>query len=491
MRRNWIISALTIFALGVHGYHPYGEDGGLYLAGIKKLLNPAFYPYWTEFVTEHLRFSLFAPFVAGLVRVTHAGLEPVVLVLYLVGMWTTLYAGWMLLERVSPSFLGCCGGVALLACWLDLPIAGTSQMLMDPYVTARTITTPLTLAAAAWALDFVRSRRHGWHCFGALVAAALFHPLMAGYALATVAVVLCSATSNARIRRWGPWVLLGLAMAAASLLQLHSPAESANYVWIVMTRYYWFPLRWEWFEQVGLVAPLVLLVVLGRYRASGSKALIQAALALAGIALAVAVVFSRAHLATHLVARMQPLRTYGFVYEVMTLLLGAWLGEHILAQKAWRWALLLLGFGSLMFFVQRNTYPASAHLEFPGRTPRNPYVQAFVWVRGNTPGDALFALDARYITRDGEDAQPFRAIAERSALADYSKDGGEASITPELTSAWVEGQHAQTGLDTATDAERIARLRPPGVTWVVLQRSSRTDWPCLYSNATVKVCRLP
>ena len=491
MRRNSILTALTAFALLVHGYHPYGEDGGLYLAGVKKLLNPLLYSYWTEFVTEHLRFSLFAPFVAGLVRATHLGLEPVVLVLYLAGIWFTLYGGWMLLTRAGAGELGCRGGVALLACWLDLPIAGTSQMLMDPYVTARTISTPLTLFAAGWALDFARERRHGWLCGGALVAAALFHPLMAGYALATVFVILCTAAGDARIRRRGPWVLLGTAMLAAAVLQLRAPAESADYVWVAMTRYYWFPFRWEWFEQLGLIAPLGLLGILGSYRRTESRALVEATLLLAGIALTVAVVFSRAHLATHLVARMQPLRTYGVVYQVMTLLLGAWLGERVLAAKAWRWAVLLIAFGCLMFYVQRSTYPASAHLELPGRAPRNPYVQAFFWVKHNTPNNALFALDARYITRDGEDAQPFRALAERSALADYSKDGGEASITPELTPAWIVGQHAQTGLDSATDAERAARLRPLHVTYVVLLRGSVTAWACDYSNATVKVCRVP
>ncbi len=511
MRAIPTVSALTAFAFLVHGYHPYGEDGGLYIAGIKKLLDPTLYPYWTAFVTEHLRFSLFAPMVAGLVHLTHLGLEPVLLILSLAGIWTTLYGGWMLLARTHASTTGLLGGVALLACWLTIPIAGTSQMLMDPYVTARTFSTPLTLFAAAWAIDFARERRHAWLCAAALLAAALLHPLMAGYALAAVAVILCVASPRPTMRRWSPWALLAVALLVATALQLHAAPESANYIWIAMTRYYWFPFRWEWYEQVGLLAPLVVLAILNRVphdhrgkaevivgsvstpspATPGWQILTKSALLLAGIALTVAVIFSRAHVATHLVARMQPLRCYGLVYELMTLLLGAWLGERILRGKAWRWALLLTGFGGLMFFVQRSTYPASAHLELPGRAARNPYVQAFLWARANTPRDALFALDAHYITRDGEDAQPFRAIAERSAIADYSKDGGETAITPELTQAWVEGQAAQTGLDKETDAERARRLVPLGVTWVVLQAASPTAWACPYRNDTVQVCQLP
>ena len=106
------------------------------------------------------------------------------------------------------------------------------------------------------------------------------------------------------------------------------------------------------------------------------------------------------------------------------------------------------------------------------------------------PQDALFALDADYITRPGEDAQTFRAIAERSALADYSKDGGEASITPQLTAAWITAQAAQTGLATEPDAMRAAKLRPLGVTWVVLPSSSVTNFLCSYTNEAVKVCHL-
>ena len=514
-RPIYVVSTLTLFAFFVHGYHPDGEDGGLYLAGIKKLLNPALYPYWTAFVTEHLRFSFFAAFVATLVRATHLGLEPVLLILYLAGIWTTLYAGWMLLARTNANELGCTGGVALLACWLDLPIAGTSQMLMDPYVTARTLTTPLTLFAAAWALDWTRERRHGWLCIATLAPAAALHPLMAGYAIAVVVVILGTASRKPRIRTAAPWFLLALALLGATALQLRAPAECPNYVWVAMTRYYWFPFRWQWYEQLGLVAPLVLIYVLDRasHRVThdrrseakvsvgaipsstgqrvGRDILTHSSLVLAGIALTVAVLFSRAHLATHLVARMQPLRAYGFIYEVMTLLLGAWLGECVLARKPWHWALLLAGLGASMFFVQRSTYPASAHLELPGRSARNPWVQAFLWARANTPQDALFALDANYITRDGEDAQSFRALAERSALPDYSKDGGEASITPSLTSAWVQGQAAQTGLEHASDVERAERLLPMGVTWAVLQTSSTTQWLCPYRNTTVKVCRLP
>ncbi len=149
-----------------------------------------------------------------------------------------------------------------------------------------------------------------------------------------------------------------------------------------------------------------------------------------------------------------------------------------------------------MFFVERQTFPASAHLEMPWRAPRNQWQQAFLWARDNTPPSAVFALDANYITRDSEDAQNFRAIAQRSSLSDYSKDGGSSAIFPQLAAAWQDGEERSTDLSRISDAERIARLAPAGVSWIVLQEkyqqgAAQTHLPCPYRNDTVMVCRLP
>ena len=65
-----LVSALTLFAAAVAGYHPFAEDGGLYLAGVNRLLDPALYPHATAFVLEPMRHSLFAPTVAAAVRLT-------------------------------------------------------------------------------------------------------------------------------------------------------------------------------------------------------------------------------------------------------------------------------------------------------------------------------------------------------------------------------------------------------------------------------------
>jgi len=507
-----LVSVLTVFALAVHGFHPYAEDGGLYIAGVKRLLDPELYPWQTAFVLEPMRFSLFAPLVAVLVRLSRLGLPAVLLLLHLASIWATLFAAWMLSARCWTGRLARAGAVGLLACWLTLPVAGTALFLMDPYLTARSFSTPCTLLALVAALDFTgwnaagSTRRRGlFLCASSLALAAAMHPLMAAYALWATLTVVCMRSPRRRTRVWGAASLSATMLAIAACLQVAAKPESAACIRIAQTRTYWFPTMWAWYELAGLAAPLAILLAFAwtpsRRTAPHSslqpngaqQVLARTAVAVGVTAFLVALLFARAGAPTHLVARMQPLRAFQIVYLMLVLLLGAKLGEYALRRKPWRWAAAFALLGGVMFAAQRGTFPNSPHAELPWTASRNPWTQAFLWVRANTPEDSLFALDADYINAPGEDAQSFRAIAERSALPDYSKDGGEASIAPELTEAWTTGQAAQRGLSAPnqTDAQRIASLRPLGVTWIVLESPIKTAFDCPYRNAAVKVCRLP
>lgn len=498
-----LVSALTTLVLVVHGYHPYAEDGGLYMAGIKRLLDPALYPYGTAFVTEHLRFSLFAPMMARLVHRSHLSLPVALLLVYLATVWLTLFAAYLLAARCYDTERARVGAVSLLAIWMTLPIAGTSLMLMDPYVTARSISTPCVLFALIGILDafplgreFHTGRWRGLaFCALSLVCAAAMHPLMAAYGLGCVLVLLCILSPLRWLRRWGAAVLCLTAVGVAAAMQTLAPPESALYIRVQMTRYYWFPGAWHWYELAGLAAPLAILAIVGfrtsRSSADAGVAVARMAVICGSMATIVAMLFARQQLATHLVAKLQPLRIFQMVYIVMILGIGSALAERVLQQRFLRWMTALLLLSAAMFSVERQTFPHSPHWEMPWTAPRNQWEQAFLWIRQNTPKTALFALDAHYITSAGEDAQGFRAIAERSALPDYSKDGGEVSVTPQLASAWEIGETTQARIDSESDAERLAALKPVGVTWIVLEEGAKTGFDCPYSNESVKVCRLP
>ena len=98
-----LVTALTLFALLVNGYHPYAEDGGVYLPEVKRLLDPGLYPHGAEFVMGHLRYSLFAQVIAGLVRLSHLSVETVMLLVQVTTFWMTLFASWLLAEKCYRS----------------------------------------------------------------------------------------------------------------------------------------------------------------------------------------------------------------------------------------------------------------------------------------------------------------------------------------------------------------------------------------------------
>jgi len=179
------------------------------------------------------------------------------------------------------------------------------------------------------------------------------------------------------------------------------------------------------------------------------------------------------------------------------------LAESVLKSYAWRWLVLFLPLSIAMFFVQRQLFPASEHLEFPGRAPRNAWVQAFDWIRLNTPAHAIFALNPNYMNLPGEDEHGFRALAQRSALASVH-DNGPVSMFPTLVDSWFRQGEAQRKWKNF-QAEDFQRLRRDyGVTWVVLQRGSTVlhsgslvpqggsaaELDCPYNNGTVLVCQI-
>ncbi|HEX4156049.1 MAG TPA: hypothetical protein VHY48_10585 [Acidobacteriaceae bacterium] len=507
-----LLSALTLATFLVHGYHPLAEDGGLYVAGVEFTLNRSLFPHFTRFVTEHLRFSIFAPLLAAIIRVTHLSLGIVLLLAYLGSIALTLLAACAILRRVVSSERAQLTGVALFAALWTLPVAATSLMLMDPYVTARSFSTPLSLFAIAFALDpwpFAEGAPHSSHawrsfiaCLATLALAILFHPLMAGYALGLILVI--------RLLRWPhrlitiPALLL-LTLILAAVLQAIAPAEDPNVVVASFSRYYWFLSQWHWYELLGLAGPLLIFAIFLRYKShlrEAGAALCRASLILGPLSVTVALLFAHESYRTHLVARLQPLRCFLPLYAIMVLLLGAalWqLAAHLTARFPSRYlkslatalpALLIFATALAMFAVQRSEFPSSHHLELPWRAPANPWSQAFAWSRTHTSPNALFALDAHYITLPGEDSQTFRATSERSVLPDFSKDGGEAAITPALADTWAAGVAAQLNLNEEPDAQRFAALTPYRVDWIVLLSNSTTSLRCPYDNGTVKVCRL-
>jgi hypothetical protein len=380
----WISAALTVAVIAIHGYQPYAEDGGVYLAGIKHLLHPKLYPYWTGFVTAHLKFSLFAPMVAGLVRLTHLHLMVVTLVIYAASIWLTLFSAWLLSSHCYSSRRARLGTVTMLALAITMPVAGTSLMLVDPYVTARSISTPCGILMLVGTLDlhaaWTDRRIIEWKSLALLVGsfsvAVAMHPLMAAYALACVLLLAGVSLSSQIARIAAICGMCVLAIAVAACISWMSAPNAAAYEEVARTRTYWFLSNWQWYEVLGLVGPLAVLIVLGRRSSGDGKRASQRLAIMATLAGAtatlVALLFAELSSRSYSIAKLQPLRIFQMIYMLMLLALGAALAETLLKRSIGRWAAMFAVIGGAMFMVQRQTFPNSTHIELPWRAADNP-----------------------------------------------------------------------------------------------------------------------
>jgi hypothetical protein len=118
---------------------------------------------------------------------------------------------------------------------------------------------------------------------------------------------------------------------------------------------------------------------------------------------------------------------------------------------------------------------------------------AYDWIRRNTPVAAYFAMDPRYMERPGADFHGFRALAERSALADQIEDKAVASLSPALAKEWWTETEALRDW-SHFDSYAMGRLKARfGVDWVLLERDNPPrlgGLECPYENVRLRVCRI-
>ena len=144
-----------------------------------------------------------------------------------------------------------------------------------------------------------------------------------------------------------------------------------------------------------------------------------------------------------------------------------------------------------MFLVQWELIHDGTHLELPGMTSANPWLQAFAWIKQNTPTGAYFALDPNYLSAPREDFHSFRALAERSVLSDADKDAAVVTQVPTLGPEWHVQQVAQAGWPSFQlgDFERLKKQF--GVDWVLVAYPQPAGLRCQWHNDALTVCGIP
>jgi hypothetical protein len=466
------LALLTVLAIAITGYHVGTEDQDVYLAAAKKWMDPALYPVNAEFFMEQMRASAFIPALSATARI--AGMEWALVVWHLASVFLILLACRRIAELCFEPQAARWAAVALVAVMLTIPIAGTALYPVDQYLHPRAPASAGILLGLSAALRQRWGRATLWMAF-----AAAMHPLMAAFGISLMAFLCVPWQRAASAALLFPFGLFG---------QLPPAWKEA-----ALSRTYYFPLRWKWYEWLGMAAPVVLIWWSGRLaRARAWPTLERIAVRLVVFAVfqfLVAMAMTVPEESMQLAA-LQPMRWLHIFYFFFLIIVGGLLGEFALRERIWAWFVMFGILAGSMFYVQRDLFAHSDHVEWPGRSPRNEWAQAFLWVRANTPPGDVFALDPEYMELPGEDAYGFRAWAERSMLAEGQKDPGAATVFPALAPKWQEQVRAQRGIENFS-VEQFGELRRRfGVEWAVLPANASALLTCPFRNSSVEVCRI-
>jgi hypothetical protein len=492
---------IAFLAVLVHGYHLGVDDAEIYEPAIKRAADPRLYPFGSEFFMAHAHWSLFPELVGMSARLTHLPIDFVIFSWHVACVFLLLLASWQLLSACFTNSAARWSGVALLAGTLSVPVAGTALVIMDPYLTARSLSTPATIFAIACYLSKRRKQAGAW-----LILTVLVHPQMGVYGAVFLGCLwlgdhwLSDHWLRDRFRLHEnaeaepepePEPVLTLLAGLPFLLELQPERGAAREA--LLSRTYFFVSTWAWYEWVGVFAPLALVWWWSSVRLRGTTRVFRSllrTLAPFGLLFTVASLVLTTSRRLENFARLQPMRAFHLIYVIFFAMLGGWMGEYVLRRSTWRWLGVFVPLAGSMCLLQYSQFPSSAHMEWPGYGYHNCWNSAFFWIRHHTPVDAVFALDPNYMKIAGEDQHGFRAVAERSALADAVKDSGAVSLFPQLASHWKSQIEAQNGWEKfdRRDFEHLAKLYP--VTWILTRSPCPAGLACPYHNEGLSVCRI-
>jgi len=488
-----LILAFSVFAFLVTGYHPGAEDDTVYVTAVKADLNPALYPHDSDFFRIQLQATAFDPLMAGFVRATHIPVAWAELLWQFLTIFLILLACWDILCRLFDEASARWGGIAMLSAMFTLPVAGTALYIVDQYLHPRAIATALILFGVSRIMAGKR-----WQAVPLLAAAFAIHPMMGalGISFCCVLTLTCSEPVRAFLRGLRQREVAQATTPMAVIFPLGWLFEPPTQPWLTAmgTRHWYRLYDWAWYEWLGAIAPLIIFYVVSRIaqrQGNHNLAAFARAVLIYGVfqqAVAMIVLGPKRWI---VLSALEPMRYLHLVYVFLALIAGAYLGKQVLCERAWRWAVFLVVANGDMYIAQRQLFASAPHIELPDMRTGNPWLEAFDWIRRNTPEDAYFALDPNYMVAPGEDNHSFRALAERSQLVDAIKDTSVVIKVPELGPSWERQVAAQVGWShfTLADFERLKAKF--GVDWVLVAYPAPEGLACRWHNRSLSVCHVP
>jgi hypothetical protein len=488
----------------VMGYHPGAEDDGIYLSAVKAKLNPALYPHDAAFFQLQMRTSVFDTWMARFIQGTGIPVAWAALLWQSISIVLFIWACYGIISLLFKETTARWAGVALAASMFTLPVAGTALYLLDQHLHPRNPATALILLGV-WRI--LAGKR--WQAVPAVIVAFLLHPLMGALGIYFCAVLALTLDDSVRAglgslcRR-----MRSKPAVTAAFLPFGWIFSKPSQCWLDAARtghiYHQYQLyQWEWFEWLGAIGPLVIFWAAARFAGKRGEILLSRfcwAILIYGVSVQVVsmvILFPGAPIG---LSTLEPMRYLQLIYIFLVLIGGAYLGKYLLKTRLWGWAIFLLATNGGMFIAQRQIFASTSHIELPSAASANPWLQAFDWIRQNTPQNAYFALAPNYVAAPGEDYHSFRALAERGALADIIKDTASVTKSPELGPEWareVQAEGCEFGSRKCPGWARFQladfeRLKAKfGVDWALVSYPAPAGLACQWHNDTLSVCRIP
>jgi hypothetical protein len=502
LREYALLAMVSAGAILIHGYHLGVEDQAIYLPGMAKSLNPGLFPADSDLFLPQSRATFMTQLVVASVRLSGVTLDTAVFVWHVLSVFLLLLAVRRFSARCFKTPEAQWGSVALVAALFTMPVAGTSLYIVDQYLHPRTLATALIVLSIVQMLDRRWLKAVLWIALAALLHIQMaFYGVLLGFFLGWKSAAAQQAESDeskpggSTPGRSPTPAASSVTMSVLFAFPLKGLFQPGSEAWKEAARIHQghYLLRWEWYEWLGVIAPLALFywfVSLARKAGLSTVAFVAQRVAAFQIFSIVSALVLTLPPQFERLTPYQPMRAVHVTTLIFVALAGGFAGQYLLQRRVVRWLLLFVPLCGVMFYAQRQQFPASAQVEFPGKVSNNSWVQAFLWARANTPQDAYFALDPMHIERPGEDQHGFRAFAQRSMMADALKDAGVVTIFPGIAQRWLKETHARKNWNNFTQADFLKLRADFNVTWVVLEKPMTVTLPCPYQNEQVAVCRI-
>ena len=387
-----VILFLSLLAIAVQGYHYGVDDAAIYIPAVERFAHPSLFPYGADFFLSHSRVSIFSKVVGAAVRWLHMPLSWAVLAFHVLGIYLLLLAGHWLATLCFTRARAQWAATLTLASVLTFRLQAQRCLSWIPI--SRRARSPRRLRSL---LSRPSSRR--------------VQPLR----------WFCSPSPHRCIPRWRLTALRWWCSLCRDSRPTRVPAEEAlagsiGFFVRLPTDFISGPRRSPIARRFthapsslpghgpGMSGPVSAAArnplchhahpLIGGHACGGAT---LPRLAGARAASPSRRFFSSAPAATSMTScACSPCAPSNSSTSSCSCCSAAWQRVST-ARKVWRWLLLFLPISATMYGVDRSLYPASHHLELPGRAVVNPWLQAFNWVRYNTPEDAVFALPPRYL----------------------------------------------------------------------------------------------